>query len=113
MGNVHLYLDSAATVQRGCIFTASDSFLTPNEASSVQVDGHLGALRTLTRDNPTQRAHLDSLEPLVARKLRNIEEVAEGRARSGFRAAQARVDSREGLILMERIAAGLRDMRRE
>ena len=80
-------LKDAETGQRGFIITGDEKYLEPYNSSLAEISEKQASMRSLTKDNPLQQRRLDSLDPLVAKKLAIIKAVIEIRRSNGFQAA--------------------------
>ncbi len=106
-------MDNAETGQRGYVITAQDSFLAPYTAGTAAVKSVVEELRRLTSDNPNQQARLDRLQPLIQRKLDELQSVIDTRKASGLEAAATTVSAGEGKRTMDDVRSILDDMDRE
>ena len=96
-------LQDAETGQRGYLYTNDVKYLSPYEAASSEVAGHLDSLQRLTSDNPIQQARIVTLRQLTGRKLGELAQTV-AMARAGrAEAAKALVLSDTGLLLMDGI----------
>jgi signal transduction histidine kinase/CheY-like chemotaxis protein len=106
-------LTDAETGQRGYLITGNEVFLKPYNAAVSTNDGvnqDLQDLRQLTSDNPDQLKYLDSLEILVAEKLKLLGATIEMYRTSGFAAAQQAVESLAGKQAMDEIRLVIAEM---
>ncbi|MBD2037291.1 response regulator [Leptolyngbya sp. FACHB-321] len=106
-------LRSAETGQRGYLLTGKDEYLQPYRSAVPVLDSKLRSLRSLTTDNPTQQNKLDTLEPLVAAKMAELNQTIELRQQKGFEAAQQLVLTERGKLLMDDIHNTLLSMKAE
>jgi methyl-accepting chemotaxis protein len=88
VGALTLMLVDAETGQRGYIVTGEDPYLEPYQAAIPHIDELLQDLRRLTADNPSQRARLNRLDPIVKRRLAILENVISARKEKGFDVAR-------------------------
>ncbi|HEX8949306.1 MAG TPA: CHASE3 domain-containing protein [Dissulfurispiraceae bacterium] len=105
-------LKDAETGQRGYIITGDDRYLEPYHAAVREIDRRIGELRELTSDNPAQQQRLNSIEPLVASKLSELNETISLRKSRGFKATAQVVLTDRGKQIMDSIRgviAGMRD----
>jgi PAS domain S-box-containing protein len=103
----------AETGQRGFLITGDPQYLAPYETAIRILSTHVARMQTLVADNARQRANLDSLEPLVATKLRELAETIDDRRTRGLAAALAIVRTNRGKQTMDRIRDVANDMRAE
>jgi PAS domain S-box-containing protein len=96
-------LKDAESAQRAYIITGQDEYLKSYQAAAAQVPSDLSNLKRLTADNPVQQERLGLLEPMVTRRLAQLEERIRFRRESGFRAAQQALTAGQSQILMEDI----------
>src|ERR1700687_3685890 len=68
-------MKDAETGQRGYVITGESRYLEPYNAARDVVDQKLKYVRDLTSDNPIQQQRLQALEPLVASKFTELQEV--------------------------------------
>ena len=66
-------LGDAETGQRGFVITGDETFLEPHNAAVAALPALQKALRDLTADDPDQRQRLDELDPVIARKLAELQ----------------------------------------
>ncbi|HEX9109434.1 MAG TPA: CHASE3 domain-containing protein, partial [Longimicrobiales bacterium] len=74
-------LAEAESAQRGYLLAGEDVYLPPYTQALGRVSADAASLRTLTRDNRSQRLRLDTLSHLMARRvtlLRHLVEVRRG-----------------------------------
>jgi PAS domain S-box-containing protein len=96
-------LQDAEIGQRGYLYTNDLKYLTPYEAATREVAGHLDSLQSLTGDNPHQQARIVILRQLTGKKLDELgRTVALARAERA-EAAKGLVLSDTGLLLMDDI----------
>ena len=81
----------AETGERGFIITGDSAYLAPYRGSAADVRQNLERLRQLTRDNPPQQARLDSVGPLIARRLDLLEARIGVRQRFGSDSARVAI----------------------
>jgi PAS domain S-box-containing protein len=94
-------VQDAETGQRGFIITGGESYLQPYEEAVNNIHQQLASLRNLTKDNPRQRARLDTIEATAQAKLALIQETLRLRQSGGFEAAQLMVATGRGEALMD------------
>lgn len=101
------------TGQRGYLLTGNDRYLEPYQQAASAVASRTDAVRTLTRDNPTQQANLAVLERQIAAKLSELDETISLRRTKSFEAALAVVNSDRGKAEMDAIRQQISVMRQE
>lgn len=62
-------VDDAETGGRGYTITGDAAYLEPYLKAVAQVDTDFQALRQITADNPRQQQRLDTLAPLLAKRM--------------------------------------------
>jgi PAS domain S-box-containing protein len=65
-------LDDAETGQRGFLLTGQEDYLEPYNSGAALAPGELAALRQSTRYHPAQRARVEAIGVLTAKKLASI-----------------------------------------
>lgn len=70
-------INNAEKARRGYIITGKDTYLASYRHSLEESNKSFKTLRTLTADNPLQQQRLDLLEPLIAQKLKGLQESIE------------------------------------
>src|ERR1700687_1364174 len=73
LDNALARLVDAETGQRGYVLTGDEDYLEPHRGASRHVDQTIGDLKNLTSDNPNQQKRIQNLEPLVAKKLTELQ----------------------------------------
>jgi methyl-accepting chemotaxis protein len=108
-------MKDAETGQRGYVLTGEESYLEPYTAANASINQKIGTLRDLTKDNPDQQRQIDLLEPLVERKLSELQETIDARRdkSKGFDAALQIVLTGRGKTTMDEIRKKLDEMRGE
>lgn len=96
-------LKDAESAQRAYIITGQEEYLKSYETAAAQVPNDVSTLKRLTSDNPVQQERLDTLQPLVTRRLAELEERIRLRRESGFQAAQQALISGPSQRLMDEI----------
>lgn len=104
-------LKDAETGQRGYLLTGEKPYLRPYHAALARLDADLEALGQSTAANPGQRERLSRIEPLIHRKLAELERTIALRDERGAEAALAVVKTDQGRQLMEEIKRVLAEMR--
>jgi CHASE3 domain sensor protein len=93
----------AETGQRGFIIMGNQEYLEPYNSALGQVDQDLATLKNLTADKPGQQKRLAEIEAKVREKFSDLRTSIEIRKTEGLQAAQARVLTRHGMMLMDTI----------
>ena len=88
-GAVLARMVDAETGERGYIITADSAFLDPYRGAEQDAIAHIGDLRHLTADNPSQQARLDTLTGLVNRRFAVLDARIRTRRERGFERVQA------------------------
>ncbi len=104
---------NAETGQRGYLLTGDVQYLEPYEAASRDLTHQLEKLTGLTRDNPTQQAHLNELRRHLAAKMSELDATLQARRAEGVQGAISRMSSGHGLREMDAIRDQIALMRQE
>jgi len=104
-------LVDAETGQRGYLLTGDDAHLEPYREAIKNLDQVMGQLKDLTAGNPNQQKQLQTLEPLIERKLAELQMSIDLRRKGGFAAANQVVIAGHGKELMDQIRVVLGEMR--
>ncbi len=96
--------------QRGFLITGDPRLLEPRQATSAGVTNDLAALRRLTDDNSRQRRRLNSLEPLIPRRMAFGERTIQVRRQQGREAASDLLATGTGIALSARMSSLLEAM---
>src|SRR5690349_5823874 len=67
-------LIEAESAQRGYLLTGDASYLPPHHGARKQVESELAAMRALVADNQDQQHLVDTLRPLLATRLGQMEQ---------------------------------------
>jgi signal transduction histidine kinase len=78
----------AETGERGYIITGDSAFLDPYRGAEQDAIAHIGDLRRLTADNPSQQARIDTLTGLVNRRFTVLDARIRTRREHGFERVQ-------------------------
>lgn len=89
--------------ERGYVITGDSSYITSYRSAVENVQNKYFIIRNLVQDNPGQQALLDSINILVAAKIRFAEQVINARSHVDFESSQKLILSREGENLMKQI----------
>ena len=103
-------LVDAETGQRGYLLTGNEAYLEPYRGAIRNLDQTMGQLKELTSDNPNQRKHMQALEPLVEKKLAELQTTINLRSSKGLAAANAVVMAGSGKQWMDQIRVVLKEM---
>jgi len=103
-------LKDAESAQRAYIITNQSDYLQAYDSAIAKVPTALANLKQLSADNPVQQARLETLQPLVTRRLAELAERIRLRRESGLGAAQQALMSSHSNELMEQIRAVQRDI---
>ncbi|GFO56907.1 hypothetical protein GMSM_39140 [Geomonas sp. Red276] len=80
-------LTEAETSQRGYLITGSPAYLEPYRKALSTIREKRSLLRTLTKDNSNQQMRLDMMDPMIDRKLAQLDETVAARKSKGLEAA--------------------------
>src|SRR5712692_3305450 len=103
----------AETGQRGYLLTGEESYLEPYRAAIKNIDQTIGNLKSLTSDNPNQQKRIQLLEPLVEKKLTELQRTIDLRKNEGLAAANRMVLAGSGKHWMDQIRAVVAEMANE
>jgi PAS domain S-box-containing protein len=106
-------LVDAETGQRGFLLTGDETYLEPYRGAIENVDRLIADLRNFTADNPNQQRHILELEPLIEKKLAELQRTIDLRKKEGLAAANAVVLTGEGKQWMDQIRVVLGHMQEE
>src|SRR6266852_2604838 len=106
-------LSDAETGQRGYLLTGEEAYLEPYRAAIKNIDQTIGDLKNLTSDNPNQQKHIQILEPLVEKKLAELQRTLDLRKNEGLAAANRAVLEGSGKHWMDQIRAVIAEMANE
>jgi len=101
------------TGQRGYLLTGEESYLEPYHAAIKNIDRTIGDLKSLTSDNPNQQKRIQILEPLVEKKLTELQRTIDLRKKEGLAAANRVVLEGSGKRAMDQIRAVVAEMTNE
>src|SRR5467141_3039948 len=104
-------LVDAETGQRGYLLTGDDAYLEPFREAIKNLDQVMGQLKDLTAGNPNQQKQLQTLEPLIERKLAELQMSINLRRKEGIAAANQVIIAGHGKQLMDQIRVVLGEMR--
>jgi two-component system, NarL family, sensor histidine kinase EvgS len=103
-------LVDAETGQRGYILTGDEAYLEPYRATIKNIDQTIRNLKNLTSDNPNQQKRIQSLEPLVEKKLALLQRTIDLRKNEDLAAANSVVLEGSGKRWMDQIRAIIAEM---
>ena len=106
-------LTDAETGQRGYLLTGDEAYLEPYRAAITNADHTIESLKSLTSDNPNQQKRIQRLEPLVARKLEELQRTIDLGKNKGLAAAKRVVLEGSGKQAMDQIRAIIAEMANE
>ncbi len=106
-------LVDAETGQRGYLLTGDEAYLEPYREAIKNLDQVMGQLKVLTAANPNQQERLQALEPLIEKKLAELQMTIDLRKRKGLAAANQVVLAGQGRQWMDQIRVVLGEMRKE
>jgi len=106
-------MTDAETGERGYILTGDDSYLAPYLRGLSEVRETSAAVRKLTADNPHQQSSLNAVEPLIAERLRELQERIQVRRNAGLAAGAAAMREGPGKEYMDRVRATISAMKSE
>jgi PAS domain S-box-containing protein len=106
-------LVNAETGQRGYLLTGEESYLEPYRAAIKSIDQKIGELKTLSADNSDQQKRIQVLEPLVEKKLSELQLTIDLRKNQGSAAANRVVLGGSGKRWMDQIRAVVAEMTQE
>ena len=113
LGGVISNSSAAESGARGYVMTADRIYLQPYWTARERLDQELNSLRKLTADNPRQLGRLDTLEPLVKRRLALLQEMIDLRESRGPETAWQSVQTNKGKQVMDEIQALIEEMENE
>jgi PAS domain S-box-containing protein len=108
-----LRLVDAETGQRGYLLTGDEAYLEPYREAIRSLDEVMGNLKKLTSDNPNQQKHIQALQPLIEKKLAELQQTIELRKKEGLASANQVVLGGQGKYWMDQIRMGLEEMKGE
>ncbi|HEX7653387.1 MAG TPA: CHASE3 domain-containing protein [Verrucomicrobiae bacterium] len=107
------WLMEAETQQRGYLLTGRTDFLNGYQAARAQLKIWYNGLHTATSDNPQQQQRLLALQPMLEKRLEQLDQGMQRRTTQGLEAAAAMVGNGEGPVLMRQINAALDQLKNE
>jgi signal transduction histidine kinase len=109
VANLRADLRRAESGQRGFLLTGDATYLNDYNATLGRVTPAVDELSKLTNDNPTQKAIMDRLRPLIGEKLQEMASTVDFTLQGRKAEALATVKTDRGLSLMESITDAYRD----
>ena len=106
-------LSAAESGQRGFLLTSRDEYEQAYDAAAQDIEKQLRLLRELTRDNLAQQNNLDTLVPLLAQRLQEMQGRLELRRKEGLAAAQAAMIADQSGQFGERVRGAVSEMESE
>ncbi|MEH2026128.1 response regulator [Nostoc sp.] len=106
-------IKDAETGQRGYILTRQDAYLKPYQTAITKVAPEIKELRKLTADDPKQLSQLNTLESLIAVKLKELKKTIDLRQNFGLDAALEVINTNQGNNLMSDIRNIIREMQKK
>ncbi len=103
----------AETGQRGYLLTGNPSYLMPYERASQRIEERLSELADLTKDNPTQTAHLNQARSHVSIRMSELKNALQARRERGVSGAAELLNSNRGKGEMDAIRAIVSEMQLE
>lgn len=103
----------AETGQRGYLLTGNPSYLMPYERASQGIEERLSELADLTKDNPTQTAHLNQARSHVSIRMSELKNALQARRERGVSGAAELLNSNRGKGEMDAIRAIVSEMQLE
>jgi len=103
----------AETGQRGYLLTGDEAYLKPYRAAIKDLDQITGQLKHLTSDNPNQQNRIQAMEPLLEKKLSELQRTIDIRREEGLAAANQVVLEGSGKAWMDQIRALASEMANE
>ena len=106
-------LVDAETGQRGYLLTGDAAYLEPYRAAIKSIDQTISHLKNLISDNPDQQKRIQILEPLVEKKLAELQRTINLRTSEGLASANRLVLEGSGKQRMDQIRAVVAEMKNE
>jgi PAS domain S-box-containing protein len=96
-------LKDAETGQRGFLLTGKKNYLTPYKVAKTQLTNKLSELRRFLEKDPNQLSRLSLAEPIIIKKMNELEATIKLREEKGFKEALEIVNSDQGINAMSEI----------
>ena len=103
-------LVDAETGQRGYLLTGDEAYLEPYREAIKNLDQVTGQLKAFTSGQPDQRKRIQTIEPLIEKKLSILQRTIDLRRKEGFEAANKLVLEGHGKEWMDQIRVVLAQM---
>ncbi len=103
----------AETGQRGYLLTGDEAYLKPYRDAIKNLDQITAQLKNLTSDNPNQQNRIQAMEPLLEKKLAELQRSIDLRREEGLAAANQVVLEGSGKAWMDQIRALASEMANE
>ncbi len=103
LGELRAGLTDAETNQRGYIISGDEHYLEPYVNARPVITARLNELLRLTADDTERVARLSALQPLIAKRLDQLNEGIAARRERGTSGAAAPVQEGQGKTVMDRI----------
>jgi PAS domain S-box-containing protein len=113
LDEVAVRLVDAETGQRGYLLTGDAAYLEPYHEARKDLDQVMGQLKILTTDNPNQQKRVQVLEPLIEKKLAELQATIDLREKKDLAAANQMVLAGQGKQWMDQIRGVLGEMKTE
>ncbi|HEY9756754.1 MAG TPA: ATP-binding protein [Oculatellaceae cyanobacterium] len=99
--------------QRGYILTGQDADLSAYSDKVKQIPDRLASVKAEVSGNPVQQQRISEVEPLIRAKIAELDQALESGKRNGVNAAAKVIISNGGNRSLERIKAGLLELKEE
>jgi PAS domain S-box-containing protein len=96
---------------RGYIITGDTSYLLKHAIAKENIDDHLIKLKELTKDDPLEKARIDSLSLLINKRINFSWNTIQLRSEKGEEAAKQLIATREGKDYMDQIRKIIAEIR--
>ncbi len=100
----------AETGQRGYLLTGRESYLEPYNIATKAIDPQIKELKKLLASDSNQQQQLSILEPLVQKKLTELQETIDLKKNQDTKAAREVVLTNQGQEFMDKIRAAIQHM---
>lgn len=104
-------IKDAETGQRGYILTGNKAYLQPYKSALAKID--IAELKNLTADNAMQQSQIETLKPLIAAKLNELQKTIDLRQSQGFDAALQVIRTNQGKNFIDYITNIVREIENE
>jgi len=110
LNEIATWLVDSETGQRGYLLTGDEAYLEPYRGATKNLARVMSRLKNLTSDSPNQQNQIQALEPLVEKKLTELQRTIDLRKEKGLAAANQVVLESQGKRWMDQIRAVLTKM---